>query len=180
MTTDVIDKPPRAPRARKRAVADRTSAYARDVIAGKIIAGPHVRAACARHLADLETGPARGLRFSLPHAADAMAFFEEVLCLNGGEYEGKPFVLQGWQAFIVGCIYGWLRGDVRRFRVAYVETAKGSGKSPLAAGVGMKGLTADGESRAEVYAAATITTGIATKTPTRQAIAPAMTGARLR
>lgn len=155
MTTDVIDKPPRAPRARKRAVADRTSAYARDVIAGKIIAGPHVRAACARHLADLETGPARGLRFSLPHAADAMAFFEEVLCLNGGEYEGKPFVLQGWQAFIVGCIYGWLRGDVRRFRVAYVETAKGSGKSPLAAGVGMKGLTADGESRAEVYAAAT-------------------------
>lgn len=155
MTTDLIDKPPRAPRARKRAVADRTSAYARDVIAGKIIAGPHVRAACARHLADLETGPARGLRFSLPHAADAMAFFEEVLCLNGGEYEGKPFVLQGWQAFIVGCIYGWLRGDVRRFRVAYVETAKGSGKSPLAAGVGMKGLTADGESRAEVYAAAT-------------------------
>jgi phage terminase large subunit-like protein len=44
---------------------------------------------------------------------------------------------------------------VRRFRVAYVETAKGSGKSPLAAGVGMKGLTADGEARAEVYAAAT-------------------------
>ncbi|PTT91196.1 phage terminase small subunit P27 family, partial [Pelomonas sp. HMWF004] len=34
-------------------------------------------------------------------------------------------------------------------------TAKGSGKSPLAAGVGMKGLVADGEARAEVYAAAT-------------------------
>jgi phage terminase large subunit-like protein len=39
--------------------------------------------------------------------------------------------------------------------VAYVETGKGSGKSPLAAGVGLHGLAADGESRAEVYAAAT-------------------------
>jgi phage terminase large subunit-like protein len=86
---------------------------------------------------------------------EAIAFFEEVLCLNGGAFEGLPFKLQPWQAFIVGSIYGWLRGDVRRFRVAYVETAKGSGKSPLAAGVGMKGLTADGEPRAEVYAAAT-------------------------
>jgi phage terminase large subunit-like protein len=39
--------------------------------------------------------------------------------------------------------------------VVYVETAKGSGKSPLAAGVGMKGLVADGEARAEIYSAAT-------------------------
>lgn len=151
----VIDAKPKARRQRKRSEPDRTTRYALDVTAGKVIAGPHVRAACARHLADLETAPARGLRFSLQHAADAMAFFEEVLCLNGGEYEGRPFILQPWQAFIVGCIYGWLRGDVRRFRMAYVETGKGSGKSPLAAGIGMKGLTADGESRAEVYAAAT-------------------------
>jgi phage terminase large subunit-like protein len=39
--------------------------------------------------------------------------------------------------------------------VVYVETGKGSGKSPLAAGVGMFGLVADGEARAEIYAAAT-------------------------
>lgn len=157
----VTDKPvrkaaaKRAPRRSVAAQADRCTAYARDVVAGRLLAGPHVRAACRRHLEDLEHAESRGLRYCVATANEAIAFFEEVLRLNGGEFEGKPFVLQGWQAFIVGSIYGWLRGDVRRFRVAYVETAKGSGKSPLAAGVGMKGLTADGEPRAEVYAAAT-------------------------
>ncbi|MEY2654282.1 MAG: hypothetical protein RLZZ524_1310 [Pseudomonadota bacterium] len=154
MTTAVADKP-KATRRRKAAPVDRATDYARRVLDGEIIAGPHVRDACARHIRDLRDAPARGLTWSVQHATDAIAFFEEVLCLNGGDFEGKPFVLQPWQAFIVGSVYGWLRGDVRRFRVAYVETAKGSGKSPLAAGVGMKGLTADGEARAEIYAAAT-------------------------
>lgn len=122
-----------------------------------MIAGPHVRAAAARHLADLAGAEARGFVWSAQQAAHAIAFFEEVLHLNGGDYEGKPFVLLGWQAFIVGSLYGWRRADTgtRRFQVAYVETGKGSGKSPLAAGVGLHGLTADGEARAEVYAAAT-------------------------
>ena len=139
---------------------DRATDYAHRVLAGEIIAGPHVRNACSRHLADLQAAAERGLIWSLPHSLDAIAFFEEVLCLNGGDHEGKPFILQPWQAFIIGSLYGWQRQDdhnglVRRFRSAYVETGKGSGKSPLAAGIGMHGLTADGEARAEVYAAAT-------------------------
>jgi terminase large subunit-like protein len=44
----------------------------------------------------------------------------------------------------------------RRFRRAYIEQGKGAGKSPLAAGVGMYCLLADGEPRAEVYAAASM------------------------
>lgn len=148
-------KPARKRAPRKRAVVDRVTAYARRVLDGEIIAGPHVRDGCARHLRDLVEGPARGLTWSPDAASNAIAFFEEVLCLNGGEFEGAPFLLDHWQAFIVGSIHGWLRGDVRRFRVAYVETGKGSGKSPLAAGTGMHGLTADGEARAEIYAAAT-------------------------
>lgn len=80
----------------------------------------------------------------------------DVLRLNGGEFEGLPYDLLMWQRFIVGGLMGWKGPDgYRRFRVAYVETAKGSGKSPLAAGIGLYGLMADGESRAEVYAAAT-------------------------
>lgn len=134
---------------------DRATAYCHSVLAGETIAGPHVRHACARHLMDLQEGTARGLTWSVQHASDAIAYFAEVLNLNGGEYEGKPFILEGWQAFIVGSLFGWLRGDVRRFRVAYIETGKGSGKSPLAAGIGLFGLTADGEPRAECYAAAT-------------------------
>jgi phage terminase large subunit-like protein len=136
---------------------DRTTAWAKRVVGGGIIAGPHVRAAAARHLRDLKDGPARGLVWNKTAAAHAIAYFEEVLHLNGGEYEGRPFALLGWQAFCVGSLYGWQRANdnSRRFRVAYVETGKGSGKSPLAAGIGLHGLTADGESRAEVYAAAT-------------------------
>lgn len=161
MTVAAPTKPARKRAARKPAVVDRATQYAHRVLVGEIIAGPHVRDACARHLRDLNEAAARGLRWNLDAATWAIAFFEETLCLNGGAYEGKPFLLDDWQAFIVGSIYGWQRFDpqaggwLRRFRVAYVETAKGSGKSPLAAGVGMYGLTADGEARAEVYAAAT-------------------------
>lgn len=163
MTFATATKPARkrATRRRTKAPADRVTAYARAVLDGEIIAGPHVRDACRRHLRDLADGAERGLQFSLAHADHAIAFFEEVLRLNGGEFEGIPFALQGWQSFVVGSLFGWMRWDelrgdwLRRFRVAYVETGKGSGKSPLAAGVGMFGLTADGEAGAEVYAAAT-------------------------
>jgi phage terminase large subunit-like protein len=148
-----------APRRRRREPIDddRATAWARQVIDGKIIAGPHVRAAARRHLDDLGYAQQRGLRFDPLAAAEAIAYFEEVLHLNGGNYEGQLFNLLGWQAFIVGSLYGWKRAaeGSRRFQVAYVETGKGSGKSPLAAGVGLHGLTADGESRAEIYAAAT-------------------------
>lgn len=141
---------------RKRYPKDQATRFALDVAAGKIIAGPHVRDACARHLKDLEQGPARGLFWDIEEVEHAIAFFEEVLCLNGGEYEAEPFLLLPWQKFIVGCLFGWKTDDgYRRFRQAYVETGKGSGKSPLAAGVGMKGLVADGEARAEIYAGAT-------------------------
>lgn len=135
---------------------DRATEYANAVVAGEILAGPHVRAACQRHLRDLVEGPARGLVWDLAAAQRAIGFFEEVLCLNGGDYEGKPFDVLLWQAFIIGSLFGWKGADgYRRFRVAYVETAKGSGKSPLAAGIGLYGLTSDGEARAEIYAAAT-------------------------
>ncbi|KAF1043052.1 MAG: hypothetical protein GAK35_02372 [Herbaspirillum frisingense] len=135
---------------------DRCTQYAQDVVSKKIVAGPHVRAACRRHLKDLEEGAARGLRWNLDEAQRVIAFFEEVLVLNGGEFEGKPFTVLDWQAFVLGSLFGWQSADgSRRYRVAYVETAKGSGKSPLAAGIGLYGLTADREMRAEIYAAAT-------------------------
>ncbi|MFT4171767.1 MAG: terminase large subunit [Rhodocyclaceae bacterium] len=156
----MASKRPRARAASSRSKAteksDPVTWFAQEVSAGTVIAGPHVRAACARHLRDLVEGPKRGLRWDVDAALHAIAFYREVLFLNGGEYEAKPFELLPWQQFIVGSLFGWKGSDgYRRFRVAYVETGKGSGKSPLAAGVGMFGLTADDEPRAEIYAAAT-------------------------
>lgn len=119
------------------------------------MAGPHVRDACARHLRDLVEGPRRGLVWNWQAAAWVFEYFERVLRLNGGEFEGQPFELAPWQQFVVGSLMGWRDADgFRRFRVAYIETGKGSGKSPLVAGLGLYGLTSDGEARAEIYAAA--------------------------
>ncbi|MFZ5575557.1 MAG: terminase large subunit domain-containing protein, partial [Pseudomonadota bacterium] len=135
---------------------DPVTRYARAVVNGKIIAGPHVRDACRRHLTDLEQAPARGFFFDLEKVERAIGFYRDVLRLNGGEFEGRAYELLDWQAFVVGSVFGWVDAEgFRRFRLAYVETAKGSGKSPLAAGVGLYGMVADGEPRAEIYAAAT-------------------------
>lgn len=149
-------KTKRAPKPRtSEPAADSASAYARDVVAGRIVAGPHVRNACRRHLDDLKQGKARGLTWDLAAAQKALGFFRDVLRLNGGQFEGRPFALHPSQQFVVGSLFGWKRSDgSRRFRRAYIEIAKGNGKSPLLAGIGMWCLLADGEDRAEVYAAA--------------------------
>lgn len=120
-----------------------------------MIAGPHVRDACARHLKDLKDGPKRGLIWNPEMADRVYRYFRTVLRLNGGEHEGMPFELEPSQKFIGGSLFGWeTQGGGRRFRQAFVEVGKGNGKSPMAAGFGVYGLTADGEARAEIYAAA--------------------------
>jgi phage terminase large subunit-like protein len=147
-------KPRRAAPAR---AGDPVARYAEGVAAGQIIASALVRAACARHLRDLAEGAKRGLAWDLDDALRAIRFFPDVLRLAEGEFEGQPFVLQPWQQFCVGSLFGWKAGDgTRRFRNAYLEVAKGNGKTPLAAGVGLYMLTSDGESAAEVYSAATV------------------------
>jgi phage terminase large subunit-like protein len=148
MTSKKKTKPP--------AISDAATAYAQEVVAGDRVAGPDVRAQCARHLKDIKDGKKRGLVWNIEKSEKAQGFFEDVLKLNGGDYEGKPFTLLPWQQFVIGSLFGWHGVDgYRRFRAAYVETAKGSGKSPLAAGVGMLGLVSDNEPRAEIYSAAT-------------------------
>lgn len=125
------------------------------MVAGHIVAGPWVRKACERHVRDLTEGPKRGLTWSIEKADRVYGYFRNVLRLNGGQFEGKPFELRLWQAFLVGSLFGWLGADgYRRFRTGYVEIGKGNGKSPLAGGIGLYCMTADGEARAEVYAAA--------------------------
>lgn len=151
--------PVRKPRVRKAAsvAVDPATEYAIDVCAGRVVAGPHVRGACARHLRDLEQGALRGLRYNVEKAAHYIGFFENFLRLNGGEFEGLPFVLGPWQRFIIGSLFGWewAATGLRRFTTAFIEIGKGNGKSPLAAGIGLAGLIVDNESRAEIYAAAT-------------------------
>lgn len=135
--------------------ADPVLAYAQDVVSGKTVAGRLVKLAAARHLHDLQNGTSRGLRWHLPSAMRYINFCKDVLRLNGGQFEGLPFILQPWQAFVGGSLFGWLNAEgFRRYRTAFVLSGKGSGKSPSAASTGLYMLVADGEQRAEVYAGA--------------------------
>ena len=156
MSRKIRKMPARQSGSRRSSSNDETRAYAEAVRDGKVIAGPHVRDACARHLRDLSEAGDRGLSFDGKRASEAFRFFRQILCLNGGQFEGQAFELHPSQKFIVGSIFGWVRADgTRRFRTAYIEQGKGNGKSPLVAGIGLMMLIADQEPRAEVYAFAT-------------------------
>jgi phage terminase large subunit-like protein len=130
--------------------------YAEAVARGEVVVNKWVKLACRRHIEDRITGKARGLTFNPEEAKRAIDFFPQFLVFYEGAFDGLPFNLLPFQQFIVGSLFGWQTADgFRRFRTAYVEMGKGSGKSPLAAGIGLYGLVADGESGAEIYSAAT-------------------------
>jgi phage terminase large subunit-like protein len=138
--------------------SDPVTGYARDVVDGKIIAGPYVRLACQRHLRDLDEGAARGLKWFWPAAEHMLGFFRFVRH-SKGEWRGKPLELGAWQVFCLGAVHGWMirQGErwVRRFRTSLIEIPKKNGKSTLMGGVSLHALVGDGEPGAEVYATAT-------------------------
>lgn len=132
--------------------------YARAVVDGEIVAGEMVRLACARHSRDLERQGTADFPywFDETRAEDAFDFYEFRLHHYEGELDGRPFLLLPWQMFVVGSIYGWVdAAGNRRFRTCFLLTGKGSGKTPVCAGAGLKGLIADGEAGAQIYSAAT-------------------------
>ena len=94
--------------------------------------------------------------FSPERAVHAIEFFENWLRHSKGKFAAKPFILLEWQKVMIAELFGWLRvaDDLRRYRVAYISTAKKQGKSTLLAGLGLYLLVMDGENGAEVYGAA--------------------------
>src|SRR6187549_2905781 len=92
-----------------------------------------------------------GYYFDEAEADRAVRFFEELLCHGKGEWAGKPFKLEPWQANeIIRPLFGWKRPD----GTVYVEMGRKQGKSAMAAGIALYLLFADGEQGAEVFSAA--------------------------
>jgi phage terminase large subunit-like protein len=134
---------------------DSVTHYALDVTGGRVTVARLVRLACERHLRDLEIAAERGLYFDSEAAEWSIGFFAQ-LSHSKGEWAGQPLVLEPWQSFVVGNLFGWKRADgTRRFRTSYVSVGRKNGKSTLAAGLGLLLAFFDGEAGAEVYAAAT-------------------------
>lgn len=137
---------------------DRVTKYAKEVVAGNIVAGELVVLACKRHLNDLKRSKTKGFeyKFDIDLAERYIDFFR-LLKHSKGEKAGQTIELELWQCFRVGSVFGWVhkKTGVRRFFEAYNQVARKNGKSTEAAGVGIEGLTIDGEQGAEVYSAAT-------------------------
>lgn len=146
-------------------MSDPVTRYAERVVGRDEVASRLVRLACERHLRDIKEASVRGLVWKPDAAKEVIDFFQEVLCLpentdaqdddDATSELGRPFILSPFQQFIAGSLIGWYTAaGHRRFRVAYVETAKGSGKTPFGAGLMIYLLIADGERGAQIFAAA--------------------------
>ncbi|MCF3128462.1 terminase large subunit [Acinetobacter soli] len=131
--------------------------YCKDVQTGVRIAGKFEKLAVKRFLNDLKRQEEdANFQYSLnEERINHVCSFIENLHHWKGALARKHFILEPWQVFVVGNIFGWEDEDgIRRFTDAYVEISKKNGKSTLAAAIGLYMLSGDGEPGAEVYAAA--------------------------
>lgn len=144
-------------RARKPPVADPVTQYARDVDSGALVAGRAVRLACGRHLQDLarQGTPAFPYVFEPRRVASMLEFFHEFLTLDDVDSDGRPlpFRLVRWLQFGLGSLVGWVQqaNGQLRFQEGYLETGKGSTKTPAAAGFGVYRLVGENRNAIEVY-----------------------------
>ena len=126
--------------------------YAEKVINGEIVACEYVKLACSRYMNLLK----RKDVYFKPEKADKVINFISKLKHFTGSHNGKPFILQEWQKFIIYSIYGFYKKDgTRLVRNAYIEVARKNGKTALVAAMCLYHLIADGENNAQVILSAT-------------------------
>jgi len=146
--------------------------YETDVLSGSIPACKQVRQACQRNVNDLARQGARGFpyRFDEKIARRICEAAELLPHIKGPEAKvigrddedwpiWNPIRLEPWQCWVLTSLFGWQQIGPeparRRFKVALVLVPRKNAKSTLAAIVALYMLTADGESGAECYSAAT-------------------------
>ena len=140
------------------------NAYAREVVAGSILACTQVKQACKRHLTDLERSRKADYeyKFDAKKASLVCRFIEKLPHVRGQwarPQHGKSntIKMEPWQVFITCSIFGWIhkKTSLRRFLEAYICVPRKNAKSTWAAAVGLFMLCMDGEYGAEVYSGAT-------------------------
>lgn len=122
--------------------------YAIQVTNGEMVACKFVIDSCNRFLKDLERDD---LIFKKEKVDKAIKFIS-ILRHFKGKVNGKPFILEPFQQFIVANLIGWYwkESGYRRFTSAYIEMARKGGKTALIAAIAMYYFIADGEAGAEV------------------------------
>lgn len=108
---------------------DRTTEYARAIVAGRKICCRAEMDACRRHLRDLsnpefEWRPEEAERHI--EFANMLSYYDDI------DRVVKPLHTRGFQNFIIGNIFGWYRKTgYRRYSQAYIQVARKNSKSFL-------------------------------------------------
>lgn len=130
-----------------------TTLYAKLVVEGSIVASKENIQACKRHLKDLKRQgtPNFPWVFDEEKAYRPIRFIEEKCKPSKGGF--NRLVLQPWQHFIVGSMFGWVHKDtgLRRFREALIFVGRKNGKTTLESGLADYMAGFDGEQGANVY-----------------------------
>jgi phage terminase large subunit-like protein len=151
--------------------ADPVTAYARQVVAGKVPSTRYHRLACKRHLDDLKRfqtipydledprrekwKPKTDYYWDLYWCLKKLSFFPQLVHWRG-QLAGQPFELMPWQMFVAGSLLGWSKRDgTYRYETAYISVPKKSGKSVFVGGLGLLRGFFDDEPGAETYSLAT-------------------------
>ena len=126
--------------------------YAEKVLNGDIVAGELLKLACKRYLSWFERDD---IEFR-PERADRVINFCEHLKLSTGKFAGKMMRLTEWQKFVIYNIYAFVHKDTgyRVIRQCYLQLARKSGKTALAAALALYHLIADGENDGQIIFAA--------------------------
>ena len=118
-------------------VADK---YADDVIAGTIVAGKEVVAACERYKKDLKREDLE-LRASDPDTAikiiEGTLVHQQGERLDGTPLLGQPLKLEPFQIFIIYNLLGFFYRDsgLRRYKEAFIMMGRKNGKTSLVASI---------------------------------------------
>ncbi len=139
-------------------IKDLTTAYAKDVLEGKIVTGKLVKLACERHLNDLERAKTEEFPyyFDIEEADKTFKFFE-LLKFTDGEIAGQQVKLLSFQHFILGNLFGWKNKETgyRKYKKSLVMLARKNAKSLINSGIAIKTAGFDNYPNAQVYIGAT-------------------------
>lgn len=89
--------------------------------------------ACERHIKDLERQGTDGFPyvFDESRANRIIDWYQAICCHVRGPFEGEHIVLDPWQIFDHGALFGWVHKDTgsRRFRISFCLRGRGNVKS---------------------------------------------------
>jgi len=108
--------------------------YAKQVTQGRLRSAccKYEILACERHLRDLKRQGSEDFPyvFDTTRADRIIRWFGQCIQIRGVD-QGRPFQLEPWQVFDLGCIYGWVHKDTgaRRFSKTYNKRGRGNYKS---------------------------------------------------